>query len=92
LSRSLFFCLIAAANAQTLYQWDLPSGFPKPRVPIDNPMTAAKVALGHHLFYDQRMSADGTQSCASCHIQSLAFTEAKPRGEGSTGNSIPAAA
>jgi cytochrome c peroxidase len=71
--------------AQTPYNWDLPAGFPKPRVPIDNPMTAAKVELGRHLFYDKRMSANGKQSCASCHIQSLAFTDGKPRAEGSTG-------
>jgi cytochrome c peroxidase len=75
--------------AQTPYEWGLPSGFPKPRVPIDNPMTAAKVELGRHLFYDQRMSGNGTQSCASCHIQSLSFTDGKSRGEGSTGELHP---
>jgi cytochrome c peroxidase len=48
-------------------------------------MTEAKVELGRYLFYDTRMSANGTQSCASCHIQNLAFTDAKPRGAGSTG-------
>ena len=34
------------------YAWDLPPGFPQPKAPADNPMTAAKVALGRHLFYD----------------------------------------
>lgn len=48
-------------------------------------MTAAKVELGRYLFYDKRISGNGTQSCASCHIQSLAFTDGKSRGEGSTG-------
>jgi len=52
-------------------------------------MTAAKVELGRYLFYDTRMSANGTQSCASCHIQSLAFTDGKARGEGSTGEKHP---
>jgi cytochrome c peroxidase len=52
-------------------------------------MTAEKVELGRYLFYDQRMSSNGTQSCASCHIQSLAFTDGKPRGEGSTGERHP---
>lgn len=85
MSRSVFFFLLAVASAQTPYTWELPSGFPKPRVPADNPMTAAKVELGRHLFYDPRMSANGTQSCATCHVQSLAFTDGKPRGEGSTG-------
>jgi cytochrome c peroxidase len=86
--RSVFF-LLAVANAQIPYQWDLPAGFPKPRVPIDNPMTAAKVELGRHLFYDVRMSGNGTQSCATCHIQSLAFTDGKARAEGSTGERHP---
>jgi cytochrome c peroxidase len=85
LSRSVLFFLFVVANAQTPYDWHLPTGFPKPKVPIDNPMTAAKVELGRYLFYDTRMSSNGTQSCASCHIQSLAFTDGKPRGEGSTG-------
>jgi len=89
LSRSFFFLLLAVANAQTPYKWDLPTGFPKPRVPIDNPMTDAKVELGRRLFYDQRMSSTGTQSCATCHIQSLAFTDGKPRAEGSTGEKHP---
>jgi cytochrome c peroxidase len=83
------FCLIASASAQTPYNWDLPAGFPKPRVPIDNPMTVEKVELGRRLFYDARMSANGTQSCASCHIQKLAFTDGKPRAEGSTGEAHP---
>jgi cytochrome c peroxidase len=48
-------------------------------------MTAVKVELGRHLFYDTRMSANGTQSCATCHVQSLAFTDGKPHAEGSTG-------
>jgi cytochrome c peroxidase len=41
------------------YQWNLPKGFPKPYVPADNPMTAAKVELGRYLFYDTRMSVNG---------------------------------
>ena len=49
------------ASAQTPYTWNLPAGFPKPRVPIDNPMTAEKVELGRYLFYDARMSANGTR-------------------------------
>lgn len=38
-----------------------------PPVPADNPMSAAKVALGRQLFFDPRLSVDGTVSCASCH-------------------------
>lgn len=69
--------------------WSLPSGFPEPYVPPDNPMSAAKVELGRHLFYDERLSVDGTYSCATCHRQELAFTDGLPRSEGVTGQLHP---
>ncbi len=71
------------------YDWQLPSGFPFPNVPADNPVTAAKVALGRYLFYDRRLSANQTQSCATCHEQRFAFTDQKARGVGSTGEIHP---
>ena len=39
----------------------------RPVDPPDNPTTAAKVALGKTLFFDPRLSVDGTVSCNSCH-------------------------
>lgn len=71
------------------YQWKLPKGFPKPRVPADNPMTSAKVYLGAFLFYDRRMSANGTESCATCHRQEFAFTDGKAQAVGSSGQLHP---
>jgi len=71
------------------YPWKLPKGFPKPRVPADNPMTPAKVYLGAFLFYDQRMSGNRTESCATCHQQALAFTDGKAHAVGSTGQLHP---
>ncbi|KAF0192426.1 MAG: cytochrome c peroxidase [Gammaproteobacteria bacterium] len=38
-----------------------------PPIPSDNPMSAAKVELGKQLFFDPRLSIDGTVSCNSCH-------------------------
>jgi cytochrome c peroxidase len=67
------------------YSWNLPKGFPRPRVPAENPMTAAKVELGRYLFYDTRVSVNGKSSCGTCHKQELAFTDGKPVGEGATG-------
>lgn len=67
------------------YVWNLPKGFPEPAVPEDNPMNAAKVELGRYLFHDVRLSANGTQSCASCHRQELAFTDGRATAVGSTG-------
>lgn len=78
-----------AAPASTPYAWDLPPGFPLPEVPEDNPMTLAKVELGRHLFYDERLSENGTYSCATCHEQEVAFTDRKSRAVGSTGQVHP---
>jgi len=69
--------------------WDVPNGTPLPRVPDDNPMTRAKVELGRHLFYDPRLSENGTQSCATCHEQARAFTDGRDLAVGSTGEVHP---
>lgn len=73
------------------YEWELPAGFPTPVVPEDNPMSAAKVELGRHLFHDPRLSGNETQSCASCHRQELAFTDGLATSVGSTGEAHPRA-
>jgi len=75
----------AASKPADTYDWHLPPGVPRPRVPADNPMTEAKVRLGRRLFYDTRLSGNGTYACASCHQQKLAFTDGRPRALGSTG-------
>ena len=79
--------IVTACGAD--FQWTLPPGFPKPVVPAANPMSAAKVELGRYLFYDQRMSVNGTQSCATCHRQQLAFTDGRAQAQGSTGQLHP---
>lgn len=71
------------------FDWQLPAGFPTPVEPADNPMSVAKVELGRHLFYDQRLSRNQTQSCATCHKQRLAFTDGRVVSEGSTGSFTP---
>jgi cytochrome c peroxidase len=75
-----------------LFTWSLPSNFPLPNVPADNPMTVSKVLLGRHLFYDRRLSTNGEASCASCHRQSLAFTDGRARAVGATGDVHPRSA
>jgi cytochrome c peroxidase len=49
---------------------------PKTMVSPDNPLTPEKVALGRRLFFETRVSADGTVSCARCHLPSLYGTDA----------------
>jgi cytochrome c peroxidase len=46
-----------------------------PIIPIDNPQTVEGIALGKKLFYDPILSADFTQSCASCHSPQNSFTD-----------------
>ena len=67
------------------FDWGLPAWVPAPAVPQDNPMTRAKVELGRHLFYDRRLSADQTMSCASCHQPDKAFTDGLAVSTGVTG-------
>jgi cytochrome c peroxidase len=71
------------------WTWDLPSYAPPPRVPADNPMSETKFQLGRRLFFDKRLSGNGTLSCGSCHLQARAFTDGRPTGVGSTGEHTP---
>jgi cytochrome c peroxidase len=46
-------------------------------VPDANPLTPAKIALGRKLFFDKRLSLDGTVACVSCHDPKLAFSDGR---------------
>ena len=52
-------------------------------------MSTVKVALGRRLFYDTRLSGNGTYACASCHNPQLAFTDGKAHALGSEGAEHP---
>lgn len=78
-------CCLLGGNSMGLFVWALPGWVPRPTVPADNPMTRDKVELGRHLFYDKRLSADNSMSCASCHQQDKAFTDGLSVAEGITG-------
>jgi cytochrome c peroxidase len=84
----LLAALPALATAQIAgapFQWQLPRGFPIPFVPADNPMSAAKVALGQRLFFETRLSVTGNYSCASCHDPARSYTDGRARAVGATG-------
>lgn len=51
-------------------------------VPDDNELTPARVALGEKLYFDTRLSADNTVSCATCHDVNRGFTDQRPVSEG----------
>jgi len=61
--------------AATPYALVIPQGLPPMNIPTNNPLTVEGVALGKRLFYDAILSANNTQSCASCHLQETGFSE-----------------
>lgn len=72
---------------------EIPLGLPADTwdyyVPRHNLQSAAKVELGRKLFFDTRLSADGTVSCATCHKPELAFADGKTVAEGIAGRRGP---
>jgi cytochrome c peroxidase len=80
--------LVCAADsaAAASFEINLPLGIPNELwsyfIPADNPMTAGKVELGRKLFFDQRLSADASISCASCHDPQRAFADGRKVAEG----------
>jgi cytochrome c peroxidase len=65
------------ARPRPLEQTGLPVEATRAAIPPDNPQTADKVALGQKLFFDGRLSADGTVACSSCHDPARAFTDGR---------------
>jgi len=67
----------SAAGPGTEYRPEFPLGIDGDMfaVPKDNPLTKEKVKLGELLYFDGRLSIDGTVSCATCHHPSKGFTD-----------------
>ncbi len=68
----------ALAEPKSLKQMGLPVETTRAAVPPDNPQTPAKIALGQKLFFDGRLSVDGTIACSTCHDPARAFTDGRP--------------
>ena len=77
LAAAVLAMLGGAAAAQDV-EITLPADVLPPLVPEDNPLTAAKVELGKKLYFDGRLSADGSVSCATCHDPRHGFAEPRP--------------
>jgi cytochrome c peroxidase len=71
----------------TSYAFQIPSGFPAPELPGDNPLTTEGIALGERLFREPLLSANGRQSCASCHQPAHSFAESRAVSAGTAGQS-----
>lgn len=58
----------------TPVKFEVPAGWPAPRYDFkSNPLTKEGIELGKQLFYEARLSRDGTISCGTCHQQFGAF-------------------
>lgn len=63
----------------------VPEGLPPLFWPAENPYSAAKAELGRYLYFDRRLSADASVSCASCHDPQHGFTDGAPQSTGIRG-------
>lgn len=54
-------------------------------VPLDNPLTEQRVVLGRQLFFDPRLSVNGSLSCNGCHNLALGGADTRPLSPGATG-------
>lgn len=59
-----------------------PLGLPPVPVPADNPETVETISLGKKLFFETKLSADESLSCASCHNPGIAFGDGRKRSVG----------
>jgi cytochrome c peroxidase len=65
------------AQPKSLQQVGAPVEMTRAAIPADNPQTPEKISLGQRLFFDRRLSVDGTVSCSTCHDPARAFTDGK---------------
>ncbi len=73
-SLALFFMMVLLTLPLSTLAGDLAPLSPVP-IPRDNPQSSEKIELGKKLFFDRRLSGDGTMSCATCHDPEQAFTD-----------------
>ncbi len=66
-----------------------PADFQAPVIPADNPQTPEKVALGRQLYFDARLSGDGSRSCYSCHLVENGLTDGLPTAVGAFERALP---
>jgi cytochrome c peroxidase len=76
---SFLFAFFLLAQSGRFY-FELPLGLDPDymQIPEDNPITPEKAELGKLLYFDPRLSKDGTISCATCHDPQKGFTDQMP--------------
>src|SRR5438128_4162001 len=73
------------AQPKSMHQVGVPAAATRAAIPPDNAQTPEKIALGQRLFFDGRLSADGTVACSTCHDPARAFTDGRPTSVGING-------
>jgi cytochrome c peroxidase len=73
------------ARPKSLRQVGAPADATHGAIPADNPQTPEKIALGQRLFFDGRLSADGSVACSTCHDPARGFTDGRPASIGING-------
>jgi len=73
------------AEPRTFEQAGIPVLQTMAEIPLDNLQSPEKIALGKKLFFEARLSADGTVACATCHIPERAFTDGRAASVGFKG-------
>src|SRR5229473_4571925 len=73
------------ARPKSGQQVGVPEAATRAAIPPDNPQTPEKIDLGQKLFFDGRLSADGTVACSTCHDPAHAFTDWRPASIGIKG-------
>ncbi len=71
----LFSCGRSGKPNGTALHIETPLGLPRAEMPSENQPTVETVALGRKLFYETKLSADGSVSCASCHDPAAGFAD-----------------
>jgi cytochrome c peroxidase len=84
-SRSKIFIAVIFIAAVASAQTSVPLGLIPVPWPADNPYSPAKVELGRLLYFDKRLSADNSVSCATCHVPEKGFTDGAPVSTGIRG-------
>ncbi|MFT6414299.1 MAG: cytochrome c peroxidase [Glaciecola sp.] len=84
----VFYLFQPVTKPTPLKDFTAPFVFGRFNLPADNPLTNEAVALGRRLFYDVRLSGNNQISCATCHQQSLAFSDGKKASIGASGKPL----
>ncbi len=71
---------------EDLSKWLRPETIPAPK---ENQITPERVELGTFLYFDTRLSRDGTVSCATCHNEANGWSDGLPKAVGIEGREGP---